>query len=187
MRVPRRYRGFLDDDGSLQWDSVRRHLRSQAFIAWARLQNRFMDARAVLAGSCNASTWTGKPPYGYAGGYSHWRCGKRRGHHLEVPRGVTLETGDYGPHRFINYIWDGDPGSRAEYSPLPIRNEDNSGWFDTRTVIPFRRLADGRRAVERRSRSRLRARWSEKAQDDRRADVLERLAAKDVTPRDSIL
>jgi hypothetical protein len=105
-----------------------------------RLDNRWQDLRAALAGACNRSTWNGR---GYDGGYSHWRCGKARGH--------------ADGHRFNNYVWDG-PGSRMRFDPLPIRNADNTDWFDARTVTPFMRLAGGRRAVDRRSRSRIRAR-----------------------------
>jgi hypothetical protein len=105
-----------------------------------RLDNRWQDLRAVLAGACNRSTWNG---CGYNGGYPHWRCGKARGHQ--------------GEHRFNNYVWDG-PGSRTRYDPIPIRNADNTDWFYARSVTPFMKLASGRRAVGRRSRSRLLAR-----------------------------
>jgi len=110
------------------------------YVPIMRLDNRWQDLRAVLAGACNRSSWNG---HGYSGGYSHWRCGKARGH----------EDG----HRFHNYVWDG-PGSPMRFSPLPIRNDENTGWFDARSVTPFMRLASGRRAVDRRSRSRIVAR-----------------------------
>jgi hypothetical protein len=110
------------------------------YVPIMRLDNRWQDARAVLAGACNVSTWDGR---GYSGGYSHWRCGKARRH--------------TDGHRFNNYVWDG-PGSRPRYDPVPIRNADNTDWFDARTVTPFMRHASGRRAVGRRSRDRSQAR-----------------------------
>lgn len=152
-RLPKRYRGFLDDDGSIQWKSVRSHLRSRVAVARMRLDNRWMDARAVLAGACNASTWN-EERGDYDGGYSHWRCGKRRGH------ADTAERMD-GAHRFHNYTWEG-PGHKVEYAPLPTRNEDNTDWYDTSAVLPFRKHSDGRRAVDSRRRSRIRYRASQK-------------------------
>lgn len=134
--------------------------KSRWHVLVMRIDNRWQDGRAVLAGACNASLWTGTPPNGYAGGYSHWRCGKRRGH-LANTFVTGHEDGSSGPHRFGNYTWTGAPHERPEYAPLPIRNEDNTGWFNTRTVTPFMKLAGGRRAVDRRGRSRLRARWAE--------------------------
>lgn len=146
--------GFRDDDGSIQWRDVARHFKSQWHIFVMRLDNRWQDARAVMAGACNASLWTGVPPNGYAGGYSHWRCGKAHGH-TDMPHRMNRV------HRFGNYTWTGEPHDRPMYDPLPIRNKDNTGWFDVWTVLPFRTLSEGRRPVERRSRARLRARWAE--------------------------
>lgn len=148
--------GFRDDDGSLQWGSVARHFRSRWHVAIMRLDNRYQDARARLAGACNADLWTGVPPLGYAGGYSHWRCGKARGHADE--------------HRFNNYTWSGLLGDRTVFDPLPIRNADNTAFFDARVVTPFMKLADGRRAVTTRRRSRLQARWAEEARVRRMAE-----------------
>jgi hypothetical protein len=79
-----------------------------------------------------------------------------------LDREIKTETGDCGPHRFNNYIWEG-PGHRTEYAPLPIRNDTNTGWFDTRTVIPFRRVTSHRHPIESRRRSRLLARKYEEA------------------------
>lgn len=136
------------------WGIVWSMLRSKYHVAVMRIDNRIQDARARLAGACNASTWN-EELNAYEGGYSHWRCGKARGH---------ADTA----HRFINYVWEG-PGHRVEYAPLPIRNEDNTGWFDTLTVIPFRKLADGRRAVASRRRSRLQAQMYERVLAEHRA------------------
>jgi hypothetical protein len=47
-----------------------------------------------------------------AGGYRHWRCGRRRGHD--------------GKHRFINYTW-GGPGERVEYAPVEPTFENLRG------------------------------------------------------------
>jgi hypothetical protein len=156
-----------NEEPDRRWALARSLARSHYYIALHRLENRYRDARAYLAGACNATTWD-PAKRDYQGGYSHWRCGKRRGHHLEVPRGVTLETGDYGPHRFANYIWEG-PGHRVEYAPLPICNADNSGWFDSRTVIPFYKQAQNRRITDTRRRSRQRARAYEETTEIRRA------------------
>lgn len=145
MSKPRNrpWSSFRDDDGSMQWGSVARHFKSRYHVAVMRLDNRWQDLRARLAGACNADLWTGQGLTGYAGGYSHWRCGRERGHQ--------------SPHRFHNYTWTGAPGDRPVYDPLPIRNEANTGWFDTRKVIPFMKLTGGRRAVDTRARSRRRA------------------------------
>jgi hypothetical protein len=99
-----------------------------------RLQNRFMDIRAVLAGACNASTWDGTT---YRGGYSHWRCARDRGH--------------TDPHRFNNMIWlDAGP---VDYSPIP------SGMVEYAEAMPLMtpkwRWARGRTPTDRRRRDRL--------------------------------
>lgn len=114
------------------------------YVPIMRLDNRWQDLRAALAGACNRSTWDGA---GYAGGYSHWRCSKARGHR--------------GEHRFHNYVW-GGPGAKMRYDPLPVRNADNTDWFDIRGVLPFMNLTRGRRAVEPRAHSRKLAREYER-------------------------
>jgi hypothetical protein len=134
--------------------SVYSYLRSQYHIAVMRLDNRWQDFRAVLAGACNQSTWTGKGYTGYAGGYSHWRCGKKRGH--------------AGPHRFNNYTWTGKLGDRADYNPIPSRTPENSSTYNATYGIPFMKLANGRRVVDRRSRSRQKARLVEAYHERRR-------------------
>jgi len=154
----------LYQDRGYKLSTARSLLRSYCFVAWYRLQNRALDARAWALGACNASTWN-KAARGYDGGYSHWRCGKRRGHDPEVKvfrDGDYVDGATYGPHRFNNYIWEG-PGSRVEYAPLPIHNEDNTDWFNARKVIPFMKVADGRRACDTRRRSRIRARVAEES------------------------
>lgn len=161
MWIPRRYKSFRDDDGSIQWFSVRSHLRSRIAVARMRLNNRRQDLRAVLAGACNASTWDPSIPGYHA--YSHWRCGKAKGH----PE--TTDAWGGKAHRFNNYIWEG-PGSKVEYSPLPVRNAE--GWFDTSRIVPFRKLADGRHAVCPRRESRIMAEanraWTENRSAQRR-------------------
>lgn len=159
---PNRYRGYLDEEtGAVRWKDFRRHLKSRYHVAVMRLDNRWQDLRAVLAGACNRSTWVGVPSapdaieYGYAGGYSHWRCARERGHE--------------GPHRFHNYVWGGEPGDRVLYDALPVRTPDNSGWYNTAHDIPFAKLTEKRHAVDTRRRSRIRARLSEKALNERLA------------------
>jgi hypothetical protein len=147
-RKPGFWRVIFTQERGYRWETFWSMTRG----VWYRLHNRLLDARAVALGACNASTWN--PAKGdYDGGYSHWRCNKRRGHQDPL-RGMEQ------PHRFNNYIWEG-PGHRVEYAPLPIRNAANTGWFDSRTVIPFRKLADGRHPISSRRRSRILARRAE--------------------------
>jgi hypothetical protein len=94
---------------------------------------------------CNASTWE-PASQSYGGGYSHWRCGKVRAH---ADRYERMD----GAHRFINYVWEG-PGHSVEYAPLPVRNADNTDWFEASDVIPFWNLAEGRHPIDSRRRSR---------------------------------
>jgi hypothetical protein len=158
-RKPGFWRVIFTQERGYRWETFWSMTRGVWYRARYRVGNRLMDARAVALGACNASTWN--PAKGdYDGGYNHWRCNKRRGHHLEVPRGVTLETGDYGPHRFNNYIWEG-PGHRTEYAPLPTRNAANTGWFDSSAVIPFQKVASKRHPIDSRRRSRILARKAE--------------------------
>lgn len=145
------------------WRDRRGIVRGLAWTAWFRTCNRWSDMLARLSGACNRDTWTGEPPSFYAGGYSHWRCGKRRGHTEPDP----VRPGS--PHRFINYVWDG-PGTRVEYAPLPTRNADNTGWYDLGAVLPFRRLTSRRRPVATRRRARLQAGWYEARRKRRTAD-----------------
>lgn len=122
-----------------RWEDRRGIIKSQFYhIPLMRFKNRIYDGWAVLVGACNKSTWTGLPPTGYAGGYSHWRCGRARGHQ--------------GSHRFINYVWSGKPDQKVYFDPLPTRNPDGSR-YDTRTMAPFRKVTSKRHAVERRGRS----------------------------------
>lgn len=73
-------------------------------IAWRtihRTQNRWWDARAVLAGYCNdRAVKVGIP--GETGGYVHWRCSLKRNHD--------------GKHRYRNCVWDGT--GRVEHDPV---------------------------------------------------------------------
>jgi hypothetical protein len=129
-----------------------------------RLDNRWRDLRARLAGACNASTWTGEPPIGYAGGYSHWRCGKRRGHR------DTKERMD-SAHRFNNYVWDGD--GRVEFAPIDIGGLNDPVWDE---ILPFAKQTSRRRAIDTRRHSRLRAKWEEELMEARRLQRRERKA-----------
>lgn len=106
-----------------------------------RLQNRFMDIRAVLTGACNASTWDGTT---YRGGYSHWRCAKQHAHGSY--RGGTH-------HRFHNMIWlDAGP---VEFSPLEVQGlAEHVKLVDEAT--PYWKYAQGRRSTDRRGRQRIR-------------------------------
>lgn len=163
---PNRWRGYLDEeDGSVRWDDFRRYLKSRWHVLVMRLDNRWQDLRAVAAGACNATTWV-EERGSYAGGYSHWRCAKKRGH--LYPKGYA-GRGTLEPHRFHNYTWTGEPGDRVVYDALPVRTADNSGWYNAKHDIPFAKLTGGRRAVDTRRRSRIRARLSEKALNERLA------------------
>jgi hypothetical protein len=166
MKPLRRWDGFKDDDGRYQWKAIRRHLRSRFYVNNRRISNRWQDFKARLAGACNADTWTGEGFSGYAGGYSHWRCGKPRSHRRRIkqvnPLRNPIDGATYGPHRFINYTWTGSPNDRVEYNPLPIFGEDKQ-WFDTFSVVPFKLLADGRHAVLSRRRGRQRHALERKA------------------------
>lgn len=132
-------------------------LRSQYWhMPLMRMENRILDGWAVLLGACNQSTWTGVPPTGYAGGYSHWRCGKARGHR--------------GDHRFQNYTWSGELHEQGKYNPLPITNPDGT-FYDARAVIPFLKVTKKRRAIERRGRCRILWEMHEAARQARAAKV----------------
>lgn len=153
-RKPGFWRVVFTQERGYRWETFWSMTRGVWYRARYRVGNRLMDARALALGACNASTWdTAIDEYG--GGYNHWRCGKARGHMQVLDDRVPA-------HRFNNYIWEG-PGSRVEYAPLPIRNEDNTGWFDSAAVIPFRKLADGRHPIDSCRRSRLLARKYEAA------------------------
>jgi hypothetical protein len=136
-----------------RWEDRRSMLVSVFWYAPKyRLRNRLLDIRAVLAGACNASTWTGND---YAGGYSHWRCGKRRGHLARtLVRGH--EDGSSGLHRFNNYTWTGNPADRTEYQPLPLD-------ADYDEVLPFHKQTKSRHPIDTRYRTRVRARRAEAA------------------------
>lgn len=124
-----------------RWKDRRAMISSKFwYIPKYRLENRILDGWAVLMGACNRSTWTGVPPTGYAGGYSHWRCGKHRGHR--------------GDHRYQNYTWSGELHERVKYHPLPVTNPDGT-FYDARAVIPFTTVTKRRRPIERRSRDRI--------------------------------
>lgn len=103
-----------------------------------RTINRLLDIRAVLAGSCNATTWDPKRST-FRGGYPHWRCARRRGHYP-----VT-------PHRFNNYVW--SVGGGTQYDPLPVAGIAAYKLLCT-GEIPFQRFANGRKPSMRLSQAR---------------------------------
>lgn len=112
--------------------------------AYHRGANRVWDALARLAGACNASTWDG---LGYAGGYAHWRCMKRRGHE--------------GEHRFQNYVWSGAP-ARVEYAPLDVASPEAHRALVARE-LPFQGVTKRRYSIDSLRRTRIRHRESAKA------------------------
>lgn len=126
-------------------------LRSLGWRCWHRSFNRFWDAIAVAGGACNRSTWDRE---GYAGGFAHWRCGRRRGHG--------------GRHRFINYVWAG-PGERVVYDPLPVPSLAEAAAIRD-AQVPYARLTQRRKMIDTLRRGRVRRRVAERA-------LAERLAA----------
>lgn len=130
-------------------------LRTHWFIFSRRVHNRWLNLRGRLSGYCMASTWredTGHGP-GYSPGYDHWRCWRKRGH---------TEA-----HRFNNYIWD-DHGDGGAFDPLPVRNADNTDWFDGRGHGAPPRWGK-HHAVAPRGRSRRMARYAQAQVKIRRA------------------
>lgn len=83
-----------------------------------RLQNRWWDLRAVLAGYCNDRPSKTNIP-GQGGGWIHWRCALRRGH------------GDV--HRSRNVVWD----SEGKPLHLPVKNPPSQPWG--RHMVPTRK------------------------------------------------
>jgi hypothetical protein len=142
-------RSFIEVFREANWHDRKNMLKGIWHRNEMRIHNRIRDAYAILRGACNSSTWD-ETTMSYNGGYSHWRCGKRRGHADTVERWDSV-------HRFHNYTWEG-PGYPVEYAPLPIRNEDNTGWFDARSVVPFMKITKNRHCIDTRRRNRLRAR-----------------------------
>ena len=140
-------------------ENSRQALRGAAWRVRHRLANRALDARARLAGACNASTWV-ESIGDYAGGYSHWRCGKRRGHLHPI-------TGMDQPHRFNNYIW--RSGDKVEYAPIPVHGLDENVQ-DWDQIIPFRKITDRRHPIETMRRVRVRARRMNQLLADRRTE-----------------
>jgi hypothetical protein len=87
----------------------RHDLARRARCTKQRLQNRWWDLLAILAGYCNdRPDKTGVP--GEGGGWIHWRCALRRGH------------GDV--HRSRNNVWD-DQGKPLH---LPVRDHPAQPW-----------------------------------------------------------
>lgn len=76
-----------------------------------RIGNRYMDARAVLAGFCNDNPFRPTPG---EGGYSFWRCCRKAGHD--------------GRHRFRNYVW--ETGGRPDHVPEDWPTAVDGGYVD---------------------------------------------------------
>lgn len=91
-----------------------------------QLQNLWWDSRAVLAGYCNHCPNDGTPG---SGGYTFWRCGRRRRHE--------------GLHRANNYVWTDD--GVTHYLPVP------PGLLQ-RVHQPYRRSAGAMTRRQRRNR-----------------------------------
>jgi hypothetical protein len=91
----------------------------QMRLARRRMENRWWDLRAVLAGYCNDRPNKTHVP-GQGGGWIHWRCAlPRRGH------------GDL--HRSLNIVWD----SEGKPLHLPVSNPPSQPW--RRHMVPTRR------------------------------------------------
>jgi hypothetical protein len=91
----------------------------KARLAVRRIQNRWWDLRAILAGYCNDRPDKSHIP-GQGGGWLHWRCAlPRRGH------------GDV--HRSRNTVWDNE----GKPLHLPVANPPAQPWV--RHMVPTRR------------------------------------------------
>lgn len=108
------------------------------WIWWHRAQNRYADARAILAGYCNHRPWSPRP--GEGGGYSHWRCALNRGHD--------------GLHRARNYVWSDD--DRTDYLPIPAGHPMPYQRWE-RNMTPTRRQEREREAWQREQTAKRRA------------------------------
>jgi hypothetical protein len=95
-------------------------LPGRAWIAIFRVDNRWKDLLAILAGYCNHCPWTADPAQG--GGYAFWRCALRRGHD--------------GLHRARNYVWEDD--GRPSYVPMPNRQRIPQQPWQRRTSFTRR-------------------------------------------------
>lgn len=82
----------------LHWYLIEHKLKAQwlGLRPWAywKALHAVVDNKVPFA--CQAN------PDKAEGGYSHWHCQLKKRHR--------------GPHRFVNYTWDG-PGSRVQYAP----------------------------------------------------------------------
>lgn len=129
------------------WVAAFRHDWRSALVSYRsvlnhRISNRLQDRRAVLAGACNATTWS-ESLQSFRGGYPHWRCAKAAGHK--------------GWHRTGSYRWPTDDHGRALYDPIPIRhlNQDDSA------IVPFETFANGRHMTPTSRQDRLMTRLAE--------------------------
>lgn len=94
------------------------------YVLAHRLQNRWHDVRAILAGYCNDCPWRADPADG--GGYRNWRCALKRGHK--------------GMHRSRNYVW--DEAGRTDYAPMRDFPQQPWGRNMTPTMRQARQMGD---------------------------------------------
>ena len=88
--------------------------RAIAGLYWRtrhRIENAWMDFRAITAGYCNDNPWRPAPG---EGGYSFWRCCRKCGHD--------------GRHRFRNYVW--EFGERPDYVGEEWPEPVDGGYVD---------------------------------------------------------
>jgi hypothetical protein len=104
-------------------------LSGHAWTTLYRAQNLWHDMLARLLGYCNDCPW--RPDPGEGAGYSHWRCGWKRGHE--------------GLHRYRNYAWSDD--GNCDYVPVPHGRTWPTQPNDRRSVLT-RRQQRRRRAWE---------------------------------------
>lgn len=82
---------------------LRRYLRMWHRLDWFGLRSWLYSQALHAAVHRKAPRTCQVTPARGTGGYSHWYCGLPRRHD--------------GPHRYVNYTWDGDPEHRVEYDP----------------------------------------------------------------------
>jgi len=137
---------------SLGWRGRLSMLRSYGYIAQHRISNRLLDVRGALTGACLASTWD-ESAGNYRGGYTHWRCMKKRGH-----ADIAEDLAGREVHRFNNYVW--TSGEAPVF--MPISNSHQ--------ILPFRALVRRYHGVDTMRRTRVRTRTYERSAAVRRAE-----------------
>jgi hypothetical protein len=134
--------------------------KSLGYRIWHRTHNRWLDLRANLAGACNDDGWI-EAEQDYAG-YSHWRCGKARGH----TDGLDAYSGGQRLHRHNNYVW--EDGQTSKYVPIPVVSlDEHQRTMDQ--ILPFRRITTYRHGIDTLRRTRRRAAMYERKFQERRA------------------